>query len=107
MTPEPPLRVPRQEPFQRRWRPPPAVSDSPLRYGSRARAKRALSPEVSPCSPNTPEVTLSAAPAWLSPVSEISLEPVSTRKIEDSRCKVTLLLRGVFGVVEKFRATMT
>ena len=48
MTPEPPLRMPRQEPFQRRWRPPPAVSDSPLRYGNRARAKRALSPEVRP-----------------------------------------------------------
>ena len=46
MSPEPPLRMPRQEPFQRRWRPPPAVSDSPLRYGSRARAKRALSPGV-------------------------------------------------------------
>ena len=29
-----------------RWRPPPAVSDSPLRYGSRARAKRTLSPGV-------------------------------------------------------------
>ena len=43
---EPPSRVPRHEVFPRRWRPPPAVSDSPLRYGSRARAKRALSPEV-------------------------------------------------------------
>lgn len=49
VTPEPPLRMPRQEPFQRRWRPPPAVSDSPLRYGNRARAKRALSPEVCHC----------------------------------------------------------
>ena len=43
---EPLSRVPRHEVFPRRWRPPPAVSDSPLRYGSRARAKRALSPEV-------------------------------------------------------------
>lgn len=101
MTPEPLLRVPRQEPLQRRWRPPPAVSDSPLRYGSRARAKRALSPEVSLCLLHISELTLSATPTGVWPVSESPLVPLSTRRIDNAIAGRLLDLHGAFGMVEK------